>query len=373
MRSAVTAAVDKLDVPLLSISIASIDIPESARPIVPENLDAIEASIRELGLLTPIAVMPRLARYELLFGGHRLAACTRLGHLKIPSRIFRLDEEASAIVTIAENLHRADLNPAQKLDAISRWDAYYRARHPEAHGPGVGGKARAAAFRTVGPDDGPEAPAPAARAIASATGMSPRTVSNDVTLAKHFSADELKIFGQRDITKTQMRSFDRIKDPAQRARCLSMIAGGLEFDRALATATAPATAVVTDVKAPDPGPARPAEDALKDMDWLDKFCGEVVAKIESPSMFKINALAWRKIRPGLAQIQKDLANLTKSVRGQSTPGPIFALVSNLAAVQHPSEWHPCGKCGGAGTVNNRGKCDICKGNGFMLKNGKSPK
>ncbi len=74
-------------------------------------IDALAASIRQLGLLQPIAVRALDgARFELIAGERRLRACRQLGLTHIDALVFSATEAGSALMALVENLQREDLH-----------------------------------------------------------------------------------------------------------------------------------------------------------------------------------------------------------------------------------------------------------------------
>ncbi|MEG0854517.1 MAG: ParB/RepB/Spo0J family partition protein [Angelakisella sp.] len=74
------------------------------------ELDSLARSIAHNGLLVPISVRAVDGGYQLIAGERRLMACRRLGYTEIPAMVEALDENASAVLTFIENIHRQGLN-----------------------------------------------------------------------------------------------------------------------------------------------------------------------------------------------------------------------------------------------------------------------
>ena len=83
------------------------------------DIDDLANSIRNLGLLNPITV--RVAaddQYDLVAGQRRYLAFRRLGMSTIPAIIKDdLDDTGAMVVSLVENVHRADMNPMDKARA----------------------------------------------------------------------------------------------------------------------------------------------------------------------------------------------------------------------------------------------------------------
>jgi ParB family chromosome partitioning protein len=76
-----------------------------------DSLAALAASIRQVGLLQPIAVRAvDIARYELIAGERRLRACRLLGLTHIEALLVEAEPAHSALLALVENLQREDLH-----------------------------------------------------------------------------------------------------------------------------------------------------------------------------------------------------------------------------------------------------------------------
>ena len=90
-----------------------------------EELASLAASIRENGLLQPITVRAMEGHYELVAGERRLRASKLAGLTVIPAIVMRMDDNQSAILSLVENIQRADLNFVEEALAIKRLMAQY--------------------------------------------------------------------------------------------------------------------------------------------------------------------------------------------------------------------------------------------------------
>ena len=91
-----------------------------------QELAGLAASIRENGLLQPIAVRKKEDGYELVAGERRLRACKLAKMQTIPAILCNYSDERTAALGLLENLQRENLNPfeqAQGLrDVMVLWD-----------------------------------------------------------------------------------------------------------------------------------------------------------------------------------------------------------------------------------------------------------
>lgn len=104
-----------------------IEMGERARPLNAEHVGRLAASIREIGLQTPITVMcvPDGAdtRVILVAGLHRLEALRSLGEEATDCFVIDDDKDAADLWEIDENFARAELTDAQRADHHVRREA----------------------------------------------------------------------------------------------------------------------------------------------------------------------------------------------------------------------------------------------------------
>jgi ParB family transcriptional regulator, chromosome partitioning protein len=83
------------------------------------ELQELQLSLQESGLLQPIAVRPRKdGKFELIAGERRFRAATRLGWTTIPAVIKEVSDEQLLSLALVENLQRADLNPIEEAEGF---------------------------------------------------------------------------------------------------------------------------------------------------------------------------------------------------------------------------------------------------------------
>src|SRR5690242_10582373 len=113
--------------PLLSIPLAEIDVEPGHNPrgdFDPEAQAALEASVRQLGILQPVLLRAADGGdgYLLVAGHRRLAAARAAGIARIPALLLRQGDEPAerALAALAENVLRRDLNPIEEARALER-------------------------------------------------------------------------------------------------------------------------------------------------------------------------------------------------------------------------------------------------------------
>ncbi len=100
----------------VEISLAAVE-PSSHQPrrtFEESQLRELADSIRSEGLMQPIVVRANGAKYQLIAGERRFRACQLLGLKVIPARVVEASDASAAVMTLIENLQRADLNPIEE-------------------------------------------------------------------------------------------------------------------------------------------------------------------------------------------------------------------------------------------------------------------
>ena len=105
----------------LKIPLSRIE-PNTAQPrryFEPEGLESLADSIRENGLISPIAVR-RLSNgsYQIIAGERRWRACRMAGLSEVPVVVLEADEGRVLELALIENLQRRDLSPIEEGEAF---------------------------------------------------------------------------------------------------------------------------------------------------------------------------------------------------------------------------------------------------------------
>jgi len=105
------------------------------------DLEDLASSIKKHGLLNPLVVRPTSSgKYEIISGHRRYLACKKLGLAEIDCIVREdLDDADSVVVSLIENIHRADVNPIDKARALNqlyeRYGSYSRVAEETAWSP----------------------------------------------------------------------------------------------------------------------------------------------------------------------------------------------------------------------------------------------
>jgi len=96
-----------------------------------ESLDALVASVRELGVLQPVLVRKAGEQFELVAGERRWRAARRAGLPTIPAIVRDVDDASSLEQALVENLHRQDLNALEEAAAYQQLIEDFNLTHEE--------------------------------------------------------------------------------------------------------------------------------------------------------------------------------------------------------------------------------------------------
>lgn len=83
-------------------------------------LEALAATIREHGVLTPVVVRRGLSGYQVIAGERRIRAARLAGLPRIPAIVKDADDAQALEMALVENLQREDLNPLEAAEAYRR-------------------------------------------------------------------------------------------------------------------------------------------------------------------------------------------------------------------------------------------------------------
>jgi len=88
--------------------------------IEPKRLEELAASIRENGIVQPILVRPRGARYQIVAGERRWRAAQTLGLTTVPVAIREVPDDRLLELALVENIQRQELTPLEEAQAFKR-------------------------------------------------------------------------------------------------------------------------------------------------------------------------------------------------------------------------------------------------------------
>lgn len=102
------------------------------------SLDDLAESIRERGLIQPVIVTPSRGGFELIAGQRRYLACKQLGLTTIAAVVRSdLDATDATVLSLIENVHRAEMSPMDKARAYQQLHRIYGTKTRVAQQTGV--------------------------------------------------------------------------------------------------------------------------------------------------------------------------------------------------------------------------------------------
>ena len=112
-----------VNIPMNRIAISSLNTRSDLNAGTEDaSLENLADSIRERGLLNPVTVKPLDGeRFDIIAGQRRFLACGMIGLTEIPAIIREnLDDTDAVILSLIENVQRAEMNPMDKARAFQR-------------------------------------------------------------------------------------------------------------------------------------------------------------------------------------------------------------------------------------------------------------
>ena len=95
------------------------------------DLSELMASIAEKGIIEPIIVRQRGARFQIVAGERRYQAAIQVGLREIPIVIREVDDNEIIEVALVENLQRKDLTPFEEAEALHALSERCRYTHED--------------------------------------------------------------------------------------------------------------------------------------------------------------------------------------------------------------------------------------------------
>lgn len=375
-----------------------IDIPKvsgTVRTFNKEFAYTLADSIKMDGQLCPITVRLNPAspgRYILVIGKHRLFAIKNVLKEQFIAAVVcdQMDAAEAAFALDAENLWRNPLNKAQHSAAFKRWHAHWLSVMPQLEVKAIAPVAEGEAdddCQTGNTEEAAKeaAPAPVAETeadfdakVAATTGQSLRSVRRTKSIANAFTAEQLEVFIQMEVSQTDMLQISRIKDESLRAEVVNLIASGMVPEEAIKE-------VCKDIEpVRETGKSKAANEAKKtaaaevvaeqtDEEWFVESCGEKAAMLGDTTKYKSDALLYRSITELRHYFRSKGKKAIAESKKAGNTGGFWNLVNRFASISHPKDWLLCINCAGKGrdeTHNAAGdpvKCPKCYGAGYLLK------
>lgn len=200
-----------------SIAVKDVDAKTRLRPVDPNYVSLLAENIEQVGYLRqPIEVRKTKKGWQLIAGGHRLAAITQLGWTEVEAVIFEGSDTAAKLAEIDENLIRHDLNPLDRAVFLAQRKEVYELLHPEAkRGGDRSGQTEKISVWSFAKD------------TADKCGLTDRAIRLAVMIARNLPADIRAAIAGTDVARKQSELLALVKvDPALRAAVVTEIQTG---------------------------------------------------------------------------------------------------------------------------------------------------
>ncbi len=341
-----------------SIPVAAIDMPPDFVVRDEQTVDNLYFSIKSVGLINPITLIenPDLpGRFWIIAGRHRFLAIQRLGWEQVDCSIRSYNDVQAEMVTLSENLHRANLSPAETDKALARYAELYSVMHPEVAAVlkerQIAAKrqnlkvARQEELETIIT----EPPVSSAiEAVAKSQGIGKKAVRDAITRADGFSDEDRNHLEQVGLTKKRMTRLAKVEGE-QKKEIINLLVAQMSYPEAMKE-------VLGDAYEGDPED----EVELSDEDWL-KSCP--IRNSTNKERFDREALTYRRLRK--PRINFGVAISWGDMKTKVNASGLYTMrLMRFMETLHPRKWTVCHNC--TRGTNKDGECQKCRGGGFLL-------
>ena len=210
--------------PVSYVEPALIEVGERLRPVSEAAVEALIASIGDLGMMKdPIHV--RRVRHQdnrlvLVAGGHRLEAAKRLEWTAIPAFVRQMTDAEAAMTELDDNLYHAELSPLELAVFSAKRKQLYLKLHPETR-QGLAPRLQRNSTSVV---------ASFAATIAEKRGITERQVRNIIAAGEGLDAREVELLrrGQRAPSLKDLLALRKAVEPEKRRAAIERFATGDE-------------------------------------------------------------------------------------------------------------------------------------------------
>lgn len=205
---------------LQTVPVAEVETGTRLRPVSEAGVEAILASITELGVMKDaIHVRKTKTGLVLIAGGHRLEAARRLGWDEVPAKVWRCSKRWAQLMEVDDNLASAELNALDTAVFLAERKRLYEELHPETKAGVAGGLARhGLATDTVS----------FAKTTAEKFGLSARHVERLVAAGAILSKDEVRWLrsAPRPVSVRDLQALSRMEDTHERSQVCIALSNG---------------------------------------------------------------------------------------------------------------------------------------------------
>lgn len=334
----------------------------SKRTFAKEFCVGLAESIKSDGLLHPPHVISNGdGTYTVKSGIHRIYACCKiLGWTEVPCFVFEEDEhDLSDAIEIAANLFANPLNEPQTRIAVTRWREIFLARKGDTK-TARGTKAKYDGF---------------AKEVEQNLGVSSGQAHRIAKTAKMIPVEDQKALTDAGVPVSKVDQMAAIGDAEGVKTASNLAAAGMDPDEAIrqgkkvkAEKKAAKKAPKADGEAPSkPEPVKKAD--LTDDEWLETYCGKILAALPFKTAFRRDAILYRRSLDKIVSLRTGTKKALAEAKKPGENGAFFANLFRLVRASHPMNWLVCDGCNGNGHVadDKTRQCSKCLGGGYKLK------
>lgn len=200
------------------------------RPVSEAGVEAVMRSFEELGyLLHPIHLRLRRGvgghgpeRLELIAGGHRLEAMSRLGWERIEARVWECSDDWARLLEVDDNLAGAELSPLDTAVFLVERKRLYERMNPNARRGSAGGRKKNGVLTDT------ESVSTFAAATAAKFGLAERSIFRILAAGAHLTAEEITLLrgAPRPVTLADLKQIGRLADAAERGAAVARLSAG---------------------------------------------------------------------------------------------------------------------------------------------------
>lgn len=200
-----------------------IQVQKRLRPASASGVDAVKASVLELGIIKDAIHVRRKKdkSFVLIAGLHRLTAALELGWLLVPVVAWECTNDWARMMEIDDNVAGADLTPLDTAIFLAERKKIYEKLHPETKQGSAGAEARWNATDTM-------SVASFSEATAEKFGMSDRHVRRLIAVGGALDHDQIRWLreAKKPVTLKDLDVISKISEPGQRAKvCIALTNG----------------------------------------------------------------------------------------------------------------------------------------------------
>lgn len=208
---------------ITELPVGDIDMNNRLRPVSSAGVEAIKASITELGVMKDaihVRKIKRSGKIELLAGAHRLTAAGDLGWETIKVVCWECNDDFARLMEIDDNLAGAELTALDTAVFLAERKRVFEKLHPEAKQGGSRGNQHTGGWQTDTMSF--------CQATAEKFGISDRHVRRMVSAGSVLTGGDAHRLrsSERPITLNDLTEIAKIGDVSERYRVIDLLAEG---------------------------------------------------------------------------------------------------------------------------------------------------